>query len=240
LESNACKLQVFADNEIPVYFPGTSNGAFLIDGIKYGLLGNAPVTIYCAYMSAYGQLTGPTGGSLVETKFVGMVTSIEQLGITKASINVQDMMYLLNIQIPSRVFQASCSHTLYDTGCTLNKTSFSRTGTVGSVTYLYQFQTSAHITPVTAAGTFTLGYLVWTSGKNSGIASFIRLWTSGSPDTIQLDIAPIFPIAPGDTFTIYQGCDKQFTTCLDFQGNTNAYINYGGQPFTPVPETAIT
>jgi hypothetical protein len=244
LDSNSTKLTVFADNQIPIYFPGTSNGALLLDGIKYGLLGDSPVTIYTAYMPTYGQVTGGTSGSLVETKFVGMVTNIEYIGLTKAVINIQDLLYLLNIQVPSRLFQASCSHTLYDTGCTIVKSTRTRTGAVGTLLTPNKFFSSAHITPVTASGTFTQGILTWTSGKNSGLASYVTLWASGlgtgGTDIFTLAVQTIFPIALTDGFTITQGCDKQFVTCIDLQGSSAlALQNFGGEPDTPVPETAI-
>ncbi len=240
LESNSTQLTVFADNQVPVYFPGTSNAALLFDGIKAGLLGKAKVTIYTAYMPAWGVVTGPTAGSYVETKFVGMVAPVPQIGMTKATIEVRDMLYLLNTQVPSRVFQASCSHVVFDAGCTLAAATFTKTGTVASITYPYQFVTAAHITPHSAAGTFSQGVLTWTSGANSGLIDFVRLWTpGGSSDTIQLDMQPIFPIAAGDTFAIRQGCNKTFASCSDLQGATNAYINFGGEPNVPVPETAI-
>lgn len=241
LESNTCPLTVFCDNQLSVSFPGTSDLVLMIDGIKFGMLGNAPVTVYTAYMPTYGQVVGSTGGSLVETRFVGMVTNIEQLGMVKAVINVQDMMYLLNIQVPRRIFSASCSHVLYDVGCSLSSASFTKTGTVASVTYPYLFATTAHITPASSSGSFSLGVLTWTSGLNSGLSCFVRAWTAGTyRDSIQLDIQPLFTIAAGDSFTISQGCSKTFASCVDLQGSTNAYLHYGGQPNTPVPETAIT
>lgn len=217
----------------------------MLDGIKAGLLGAANVTVYTLYNSsflagyAFPAVTGPTGGSLVETKFVGMVGEITTIGMTKASITVQDMLYLLNVQVPRRVFQASCSHTLYDAGCTLTAATFTKTGVVGSVTYPFQFQTGAHIAPHSAAGTFTQGVLTWTTGANAGLSYFVGTWTAGTLDTIQLDVAPISAIQVGDTFSIRQGCNKTLTSCTDLQGATNAMINYGGQPLTPVPETAI-
>jgi len=246
LESNSCDLTVFADNQVPVYFPGASNLILLLDGIKFRLLGNANVTIYCLYNStflagyAFPAVTGPTGGSLVETKFVGQVANIGNIGMTKATITVQDMMYLLNIQVPRRVFQASCSHTLFDAGCTLVAAAFTKTGAVGSVTYPYQVATTAHITPTSANGTFAQGVLTWTTGANARLSYFVRAWTAGgSSDVIQFDVAPISAIQPGDTFSIRQGCNKTLSSCNDLQGATNALINYGGQPETPVPETAI-
>ena len=180
LESNSCDLTVFCDNQVPVYFPGTSSLILMLDGIKAGLLGAANVTVYTLYNSsflagyAFPAVTGPTGGSLVETKFVGMVGEITTIGMTKASITVQDMLYLLNVQVPRRVFQASCSHTLYDAGCTLTAATFTKTGVVGSVTYPFQFQTGAHIAPHSAAGTFTQGVLTWTTGANAGLSYFVR------------------------------------------------------------------
>lgn len=240
LSSNGLDLTVMADpTNVPVYFPGTSNGALLLDGIKRGLLGQAPVTIYTVYMPNYGQGL-ISGGIGAETKFIGMVGPVKEVGLTKAVISVQDMLYYLNIKIPRKVFQPSCSHTLYDQVCTMVSTSFQRSGTVLAVTYPYQFTTTAHLAPISAAGTFTLGTITWTTGKNAGLTSFVRTWTAGGgSDTIVLDVQPIFGVSAGDTFTINQGCNKTFTSCLDFQGNTNAYINFGGQPFIPVPETAI-
>lgn len=247
LESNSVDLSVLADNQVPVYFPGTSNGALLVDGIKFGLLGKAPVSIYVAYSSEYlsgygfGSSVGPGGGSLVETLFIGQVGPVPQAGITKATITVHDLLYLLNIQIPPRVMQATCSHVLYDAGCTLAAATFTRSGAVSAVNRPFEFTTTLHISPATAAGTFTQGVLTWTSGQNNGLSSHVRRWTAGTgSDTFDLDVGPIFPIQAGDTFTIQQGCDHTFATCQDLQGSSaNAYRNYGGQPNVPVPETAI-
>ncbi len=246
LESNSCDLTVFADNQVPVYFPGTNSAALLLDGVKFGLLGAANVTIYALYNSdylpgyAFPATTGPTGGSLVETKFVGQVANVGPIGMTQCTVTVQDMLYLLNIQVPRRVIQASCSHTLYDAGCTLQAANFTRTGQVASLTYPYQFVTTAHLAPFTTAGTFTQGVLTWTSGANNGLSSFVRVWAaSSSGDIVQLDVQPIFPMQVNDAFKIAQGCNKTLASCNDLQGATNALLHYGGQPDTPVPETAI-
>jgi hypothetical protein len=250
LESNSTQLTVFADTQVPIYFPGTSNAALLIDGIKFGLLGDAKVIIYTAYYSphlpgySYGTTVGPTGGSLLEIKFVGMVGNVDKFGITQSIITVQDMLYLLNHQVPQRVFQAPCSHVLFDVGCRLNAAAYTKSGAVGQVVYPYLFNTTAHLVPTSAHGTLAQGVLTWTSGKNNGLASFVRSWgvqVNGNPniDQLQLDVQPIFPVQVGDTFTVTQGCDQTFASCTDLQGATNAFINYGGQPNVPVPETAI-
>jgi uncharacterized phage protein (TIGR02218 family) len=153
-------------------------------------------------------------------------------------------MYLLNIQVPRRVFQASCSHTLFDAGCRLAVATFTKTGAVVQVVYPYLFNTTAHMVPTSSNGTFAKGVLTWTSGQNSGLSAFVRMWgtqVNGNPnmDQLQLDVQPLFPIQVGDAFSITQGCDQTFASCLALQGASNAYINFGGQPNTPVPETAI-
>jgi hypothetical protein len=244
-ESSQCKLTVFCDNRLLVDFPGLNN-VQMLDGFKKGLLGGAPVTIYCAYMPVYGQVTGPTGGSLVETKFVGMVTSIESLGFTKAEIQLQDMMYLLNIQVPRMIFQSSCSNVLYDAKCTLAAANFTVSGSIGGVINNVSFYpASPYLSTRSAAGTFTQGKLTWTSGNNNGLTAFV-LACGGTPQILTLDVQPIFPMQNNDNFKVAEGCDKSLNSCLNLQPTINptshlamAYHNFAGQPYTPVPETAI-
>ena len=245
LESSACDLTVMSDNgAFSAQFPGTS--ALLIDGIKFGLLGNANVTIErmynSSYMSGYAfpATTGPTGGSLLEVKFAGQVADLSQIGLTKATVTVQDYLYLLNIPVPRRLIQPSCSHTLYDVACTMVKANFTVSGAVASTETSSIFTTAAALNAVTGAGTFAQGVLTWKTGANAGLSYTVRAWTPGiSSATVQLDVAPIFPIADGDTFSVAQGCNKTVTACVDFQGATAAMVHYGGQPNTPVPETAV-
>jgi uncharacterized phage protein (TIGR02218 family) len=174
-----------------------------------------------------------------------MIGPIEKAGMTNAVITIQDMLYLLNIQVPRRVIQASCSHALFDAGCGLAAASFTKTGAVAQVWLPWVIDTTAHLVPSSANGTFTKGVLTWTSGQNNGLTSFIRLWgtqVNGNPnmDQLQLDVAPLFPIQVGDTFKIQQGCNQTFAACADLQGSSSAaYRNFGGQPNVPVPETAI-
>jgi hypothetical protein len=190
-------------------------------------------------MTVYGKVTGGTGGSLVETKFIGMVATVEYIGMTKATIVVQDMLYLLNVQVPRTILQASCSNVLYDTKCTLAAGSFTRSDSVNTITNPYTFAPTSNLSTISAAGTFTQGTLTWTSGKNAGLAYYVRLWTPGTPDAIQLDVQPVFAMAHGDAFTITEGCNKTYASCLNLQGSTNSLLNYSGQPNVPVPETSI-
>jgi len=244
LDSNASKLTIFCDNRLFIDFPGLNN-VMMMDGIKFGLLGDSPVTIYCAYMPQWGQVIGPTGGSLVETKFAGMVTSIESLGLTKAEINLQDMMYLLNVQVPRMIFQSSCSNVLYDAKCTLASAAFTVTSFIGGVINSLSFYPNPTLVPKSLAGTFQQGMLTWLTGNNVGLSSYVMA-CGGNPQILTLDVQPLFPMQNNDEFKIAEGCNKSFTSCLNLQPTINAssgqpmaYHNFAGQPFTPVPETAI-
>lgn len=241
LEAGTVDLTVSSGQQDPVYFPGTNKSALLIDGIKFGLLDAAPVTIYTVYMPVYGQVNGPSTELLSETKFVGSVTAITQLGITTASLTVSDPRYLLNVSVPQRQVSANCWWVLYSTGCTLSKNSFYHAGVIATVDAANQnFTTTAHIAVASPSGTFTQGVLTWTSGNNSGLSNAVRLWTpGGSSDTIMLDIPAILPVAAGDAFNLYQGCDHTYASCIDLQGATNAAKNFGGFPTVPVAETSI-
>lgn len=243
-ESNSIELTLFADSDfIPMYYPGTNNDVLLMDGVFAGLLSGAAVTVYRATMSTYGVVVGPTGGSLVSTRFVGEGADITALGPTKCTVKVNDLMYRLNLSTPRMLIQAPCRWVLYSQGCTLLQNTFTVTGAIGGIVDPRTFQTAAHLTTISPAGTFSKGILIFTSGANNGIKYFVSLWTPGSgmtPDQIQLDTEPLFDMEVGDTFTVTEGCNHTFSSCLNLQGSTNSVLNYGGAGlFTPVPETAI-
>lgn len=242
-ESNSIELTCAADSQfIPMYFPGTSNSVLLLDGIEAGLLAGAPVTVYRATMSTYGVVTGPTGGSLVSTRFVGEVGEVTAIGQTKCTVKVNDLLYRLNLSCPRMLLQAPCRWVLYSSGCTLSQAAFTRSGeAIGGLVDPRTFQTAAHLTTISAAGTFDKGQLTFTSGANNGITYNVAVWTPGvgaTPDQIQLDATPLYDMAEGDTFNVSEGCNHTFSSCLNLQGS-NAVINIGAAPFIPVAETAI-
>jgi Phage conserved hypothetical protein BR0599/Uncharacterized conserved protein (DUF2163) len=244
MEAGTMKLSVSSGQQNPIYFPGTNNQCLLIDGIKKQLLNAAQVTVYTAYMQQYGVVIGPTGGSLIEIKFVGEITNVDKLGITLAEMTVSDLRYLLNVDAPQRVVTPNCWWVLYSTGCTLSKATFTKTGTVGALlspNANLGFTSSAHITPTSSGGTFTQGVLTWTGGNNSGLSCTVEDWTAGGgSDTIVFDVPALFPIQAGDTFSISEGCNHTFARCEQFFGGAaGAILNFGGMPDVPVPETAV-
>jgi len=243
-ESNSIDCTVYSDEQFqPIFFPGTSNLVYLMDGIYVGLLAGAAVTIYRATMSTYGVVVGPTGGSLVSTRFVGEVGEINDLGPTKCVIKVRDLMYRLNLDCPQQLIQANCRWVLYSAGCTLSRAAFTRTGqAIGTLVDPRTLTSAAHLSTISPAGTFSQGTITFTSGRNNGITYTVAIWTPGSgstPDQIQLDVPPLFDMTVGDTFSIAEGCNRTAASCLNLQGPTNSLLNYGGCEFVPVPETSV-
>jgi len=128
--------------------------------------------------------------------------------------------------------QPGCRHTLFSPGCTLNSASWAVGGTVAVGSTV----STVLATLGQAGGWFSLGRIVFTSGINNGNSRSVKLHTAGAPASLAL-IAPLPAApAPGDTFTVYPGCDKQQATCGGKFGNV---LNFGGQPYVPQPETAL-
>lgn len=85
-----------------------------------------------------------------------------------------------------------------------------------------------------ADGYFSLGYLVFNTGLNAGLRAMVRSSFASNGAFVFLSPAP-YTMNPGDTFTVYPGCDKQQATCAN---KFNNLLNFGGFPFVPAVETA--
>lgn len=93
--------------------------------------------------------------------------------------------------------------------------------------------------PYTIAAYYDLGTVTCTSGANIGFNRTIKTYQplsgNGEYDILQFSLGFPFPIVIGDTFTIYVGCDKLQSTCLN---KFNNLTNFTCEPFIPCPETA--
>jgi uncharacterized phage protein (TIGR02218 family) len=134
-------------------------------------------------------------------------------------------------QAAGRVFQRRCAWELGDTRCTVDLTAEGRHGN-GTVTQVIgAFDLVAAGLDATAAGVFSGGRLVWTSGANEGLAVEVKSHSVGIGTTrLSLFLPMGDPIAAGDTFTVTAGCDKAFATCRDRFANA---VNFGGFPHMP-------
>jgi hypothetical protein len=215
-------------------WPDQIGSASWLAAAQGGALDNAEVqvdrAIAPAWPAAGTKALEPTG---VVTIFYGRVGEID-VGRSQAVITVYSHLKVLANPLPRNLFQASCTHTLFDQGCTLLASSFAVSGNVAALGATPNVFTSAIAAPP-GFGTYALGRVTMTSGASAGLSRTVRSWSAGTPGTFTL-IAPFtLGIAPGDGFTAYAGCDKQFGTCTRV-GNQ---LNYGGCLSIPMPETAV-
>lgn len=172
--------------------------------------------------------TNTTTGKLFQ--FEGRMSKIESNRMG-ANFNIVADTILLNINMPRNVFQPTCLHTLYDAGCSLNRATFTVSGTVVAGTVSSLTSNLAQ-----ASGYFNLGAILFTSGPNSGRKYTVRTYLN-SGGTVTPIVPFLFAPLVGNTFTIYPGCNKVYTgDCSASKFNNQA--NFLGEEFIPEAETA--
>lgn len=222
------KVGVEVDTLVFDVLPGSAAvyGDPFLSAIIQGVFDGAELTLYRAFMPAYGHVAA---GTVI--MFAGRVAEIDASG-SLATFSVNSHLELLNQNLPRNLYQSGCLNTLYDSACTLNQANFVVNGSAGA-------GSTANIITTTltqASGYFDLGILSFISGENNGLSRTIKTYLQGSPSTVQL-IAP-FPSVPssGDTFSLVPGCDKQQSTCQNKFANLT---NFRGFPYVPENETAV-
>jgi uncharacterized phage protein (TIGR02218 family) len=123
-------------------------------------------------------------------------------------------------------YTPECRYNLGDSNCTINLAPLTVTGTVTTVTDNATFTDTSQ---TAATGTFNYGKLSWTGGANNGLSMEVKNW-DGVNQIFTLWLPMPNAITPGDTYSVYPGCDKRFTTCQTTFSNA---INFGGFPYVP-------
>lgn len=219
--------------------PDRIGSATFLAALRAGALDGAEVQVDRAFAPDWNAVAPGQNGRLALTPtgivaiFYGRIAEGDA-GRSQAVITVNSHLKLIASQMPRRLYQAACIHTLFDAGCGLAAADFAVSGTVASVS-ADGSTVMASLAAPTGSGSYALGRMVMQNGASAGFARAIRSWTAGTPATVSL-IAP-FPlgIAPGDPFIAYPGCDKRFGTCGLFANQ----VNYGGELAIPAPETAF-
>jgi uncharacterized phage protein (TIGR02218 family) len=211
--------------EIDIYAGMTNlvSGAPILQEIATGAFDNADLLVQRVFMATWGDTSA---GAIA--MFSGQISDAPQATRTSAVMTAKTYMNLLNINMPRNLYQASCSYTLYDLGCGVDRSAMAVSAVAGSGS------TSALINVSTAqsSGWFSQGYVLFTSGNNANLRRTIK-----SSSQSQLALAYPLPYAPaaGDTMTLYPGCDHCLSTCANKFGNG---ARFRAMPYTPVPETA--
>ena len=165
----------------------------------------------------------------IVNNFLGRVSTLD-VTRTAAKIKVKSYVVMMDLQLPKNTYQPTCLHSLYDSGCTLNRASYSASMTAG-VHSNQMYLTTGTMTQPT--GYFTQGYVQFTSGQNAGER---RTVLSSGAGAFQLQMPLLYPPAVGDAFTAYAGCDHSSATCT---AKFNNLSNFRGYEFVPFPETAL-
>ena len=203
----------------------TINGVPLLQFIAAGGLDGARIVLSRAFTSAPGA---PWIGYL--DLFKGRVSDIS-VSCYEALLTVASDSELLNTMVPRNVYQSGCNNTLFDGACGLTKAAFSAACTALTTTDVTL--TNFNATIVLPTGYFTQGWIVGATGANAGVGRTVKSQIGTAVTTIQPWPQPI---ATGDTFLAYAGCDKSQATC---QSKFSNVIHFRGQPYVPAPETII-
>lgn len=218
-------------------YPDTIGNVAWVQAAQGGALDAADFQVDRAYFSAAPMWPIPPAGVACvssKTVFAGRVAEVD-CSTTAVSIKVEDYRSLFSYQMPRNFWQAQCRHTLFDAGCNAN-------GNMQEASFGVNAIVAPGSTQATIIGqglavpqgsrTYVLGKVLMTSGMNQGRRAFIVNWDGAF--TLSL-INPLpFPLAIGDSFTAYPGCDKQYLTCQAF----NNAAQFGGFPWIPNPEAA--
>jgi uncharacterized phage protein (TIGR02218 family) len=153
---------------------------------------------------------------------LGLASDLEMLGIT---------------QLPKFLYGPACMHAVYDANCTLNKATFTLTGTASGVPTTTTVPTASVALTAKAAGYFNLGVLVFTSGALSGVRRAVRDWSS---NTFTLYLPLLSAPAAGDAISVYPGCARTKLDCgpTGSGGKFNNLVNFRGFVNVPVGEGA--
>jgi uncharacterized phage protein (TIGR02218 family) len=199
------------------------NGVTLYQAARRGDFSGAAVKLARAFCAT-------PGGSILDvvTRFTGRINQIE-MDAGGVRFTVQSLMYLLDKPFPANTWKPECGNVLYDGMCKANPTSFRSTGVITSVTSQSWIQTGLSGLAVDA---YRLGRFRFTSGANAGMQRTVKANTSGG--TFYFAAPWPAPIANGDAFEVFLGCDNRKTTC---NAKFSNLINFRGAPFIPLPET---
>ena len=199
------------------------NGVPVLQFVANGGLDGASLLLERAFSAAPGSAWVGTLGM-----FSGRVaSSVSSRYDAKLTINSDSE--LLNVMVPRNVYQPGCSNTLFDAACGLVKSAYAVGVTASGATDATL--TTFNVTPGITFAYFAQGFAVGVTGANAGVARTLKSNGVGYLQSIRPWAAAV---APGDTFTIYPGCDKQQATC---SGKFSNLVHFRGQPYVPAPET---
>ncbi len=189
-----------------------------------GQLDGALLQLERAFMPSYAD-TSPGTVAL----FAGRISDLD-CSRTGIDLKCRSHLELLNIQMPRRLWQSSCTHVFGDAMCQFDRASLAASFAClpGSV----ETQILSNINP-TPAGLYVQGTIIGLTGANAGDSRTIAQMANGA---VMVKLAFLSPPAVGDQFQLLPGCDRTLATCTNIFNNA---VHFGGFPYVPTPESAV-
>lgn len=135
----------------------------------------------------------------------------------------------LNVQMPRNLYQPSCSNTLFDHACGLNRANYALETTIAAGSTAWRILCDIN----QPQGWFTQGVIEFLEGGNKGLKRTVRLHEL---DVLLLTLPLLENPEVGQRIKVYPGCDKRLETC---QNRFNNFSRFRGAPFIPIPETSV-
>ena len=195
--------------------------------LKAGDFDNAAIEIWRVNWQDTSQRILLRKGHLGEVSHGGVGFTAEVRGLS----------HLLN-QPKGRLFKFGCDAVLGDARCgvDLNDVLYRGVGTAVAAELDRRITVSG--LDDFGDGWFARGTLQWTSGGNTGRTAEVKFHrVAGSQVVVELWQAASYPVAAGDGFLIFAGCDKQFSTC---RAKFDNRLNFRGFPHMPGDEFVLT
>jgi uncharacterized phage protein (TIGR02218 family) len=191
------------------------------DDVVAGLFDFADVKVYLINRESIGDgVVNLINGKLGEAKIQDD---------HKATIEFRSLTQFLQQGI-GRVYAHECDADLGDARCGVTLASYTYTGTVTSVINNQEF---ADNNMGQSNDLFNYGLLSWTSGNNNGINMEVKGYLASGGQFTLMSPMP-FTVQIGDGYSVYQGCDKQKSTCINDFDNI---LNFRG--FAEIPGTDL-
>lgn len=154
----------------------------------------------------------------VDILFIGAVISVALSQGNRCIVTLNELQPLFNNKIPPCMFQSLCNHTLFDANCSLTRNDYATVIEVESISGNFIVSTDVE-TPVDGYYSF-------------GVAEFngqIRMITCHEGGHLYTHY-PFVDLEVGDDITVYPGCDKTQTDCVDKFDNKEHFLGF---PYIP-------
>ena len=161
--------------------------------------------------------------------FAGRISDID---CTRTSLDIRcrSHLELLNIQMPRRLWQSSCTHLFGDPMCQFDRSTLQTIFSAEPGSSSAQLATAVTPSP---PNLYLQGTITGLTGANAGSSRTVATMGEG---WVYLKLPFLSPVIVGDEFQLLPGCDRTLGTCTNLFNNA---AHFGGFPYIPTPETAV-